>query len=133
MNRRLYLRLALAASIAAALAPGRAAACGVCVEDKVAATYDHAVVTRATDRGQVVVFAEVKGGGTAASRAAAARRAAARVRGIDPGSVRVSTQPSAGLSFALDARASTPVQALEAVQRAAGLPGLELALLEVMR
>ncbi|MBC8021534.1 MAG: hypothetical protein H7Y14_00325, partial [Burkholderiales bacterium] len=35
-----------------------ALACGICLEDKVAATYDHGMVMRATSRGQVVVFAE---------------------------------------------------------------------------
>ena len=36
-------------------------ACGVCDEDKVAATYDHAVVRRANLQGRVMVFCEVRG------------------------------------------------------------------------
>ena len=127
----LRARLALGACVAALLAPGTAAPCGVCIEDKVAATYDHAVVTRAVDRGQLMVFAEVRGGGTAAALTQAARRAAMGVRGIDRASVRVSEQP-AGLSFALDARARKPADALAEVQRAARVPGLELALLKVL-
>ena len=41
-----------------AATPIAAMACGVCVEDKVAATYDHALVRRALERHRVVVFAE---------------------------------------------------------------------------
>jgi hypothetical protein len=36
-------------------------ACGHCMEDKVAATYDHAVMTAAQRHGHVVVFAEIQG------------------------------------------------------------------------
>ena len=124
------MHLALAACVAALL-PAPASACGACIEDKVAATYDHAVVTRAVERGRVMVFAEVKGAGAAEALTRAARKAAIGTRGIDSTSVRISQQP-AGLSFALDARARKPVEALAAVQRAAGIAGLELALLKVL-
>lgn len=103
--------------------------CGYCVEDKVAATYDHAVVTKAIGKGRVVVFAEVSGGGSPAALAGAARRAAARVREVDPGSVRVSQAPVT-VSFAMSA-AISPQEALGAAERAAG--GIKLTLLSVMR
>ena len=54
------LSLLVAGSIA--IASGSAYACGACIEDKVAATYDHAVVTKATAKGQVVVFGTFDGG-----------------------------------------------------------------------
>ena len=38
-------------------APMTAIACGACVEDRVAATYDHAVMTQAVARHHVLVFA----------------------------------------------------------------------------
>ena len=44
-------RLAAAAGIALALNASAAIACGYCVEDKIASTYDHAVVTAALAAG----------------------------------------------------------------------------------
>jgi len=120
---------ALAAALAA-LAPA-AFACGVCVEDKVAATYDHGVITKALGRGHVVVFAEVKGKDSAASLTRAARKAALGVRGVDRASVRVAEQPTM-LSFALDGSVRTPAQALAAIERAAA-SRVKLDLLKVMR
>ena len=125
--------LALAAAAAAwTLAVASAHACGVCIDDKVAAAYDHEVVTRAVDRGQVVVFAEVRGRGTAADFVGAATKAAKRVPGVDGRSVRAAESPPS-LSFALDARVRSPAQALAAVEKGAHAVGLELALLKVMR
>jgi hypothetical protein len=123
--------LALAGCAAALLATPVAFACGVCVEDKVAAAYDHGVITRALDRGHVVVFAEVKGRDAAAALTRAARKAALGVRGVDRASVRVAEQP-AMLSFALDGKAGTPAEALAAMERAAA-SRVQLQLLKVMR
>jgi hypothetical protein len=123
---------ASAAAWALALAAPAANACGVCIDDKVAAAYDHAVLEQARARGQVVVFAEVRGRGTAAHFVGAARKAAARVRGVAPGSVRVADAPAA-LSFALDAGVLSPDRALAAVEKGAVASGVRLALLKVMR
>jgi hypothetical protein len=49
------------ALIALLLVAGPAAACGYCVEDKIAATYDHAVITRALAQKHYVVFLHVDG------------------------------------------------------------------------
>lgn len=106
-----------------------ASACGVCVDDKVAAAYDHAVVTEAIARRHVVVFAELRGAGTLEALASKARAAAGKVRGVDRASVRAAASPAA-LSFALDPAVATPQAALAAVGRAA--PGLQLTLLRVM-
>ena len=114
----------------AAFAPA-AFACGVCVEDKVAAAYDHGVITKALDRGHVVVFAEVKGTDSAAAMTQSARKAAAAVRGVDRASVRVAEQPTV-VSFALDGGVRTPAQALAAMERAAA-SRVKLDLLKVMR
>ena len=114
-----------------ALAGANAVACGVCIEDKVAATYDHAVIERAVGAGRVVVFAEVRSPQPAKDAVRAARRGASGVRGVDPASVRGAEEPAA-LSFSLDARVRTPAQALVAAQAAARSPGLELRLLKVL-
>jgi hypothetical protein len=127
--RRLAATFACAA---AALGAAAAQACGVCIDDKVAAAYDHGVVTRAAERGQVVVFAEVRGAGTAASLVGAARKAAARVPGVVAASVRGAEAP-ATLSFALDPRVRSPEAALAAVERGAPAAAVRLELLKVMR
>ncbi len=90
-------------------------ACGVCVEDKVAATYDHGVLQRASARGHLVVYCGVTG----RTDAARLRRAAAQVRGLDRDSLRVSVEPAA-VSFALDPAQQSARSAVAALQR--GLP-----------
>jgi hypothetical protein len=107
-----------------ALAPA-AWACGVCVEDKMAATYDHEVVVRAAAKGRAMVFCEIAG----PLDVRQVRNAARNVRGIDAASVRVSSQPPA-VSFALDAKQS-PQAAVSAMQR--GIPsGTHVAVVKVI-
>jgi len=114
-----------AALLLALAAP--AFACGVCAEDKIAATYDHASVREALARGRVVVYCEVAG----LPDVQRARQAAARVRGVDARSVRVSAQPSA-VSFVLDPKQQSAQAAVLALQ--AALPaGAKLAILKVER
>lgn len=131
--RRVARTQLAAAALAAALAAFTPAAfaCGICVEDKVAATYDHGVITKALGRGHVVVFAEVKGSDNAATLTRAARKAALGVRGVDRATVRVAEQPTV-VSFALDGSLRTPIQALAAMERAAA-SRVKLDLLKVMR
>ena len=105
-------------------------ACGVCIDDKVAATYDHALVATALARRQVVVYAEVKGAGEAGARTRTALTAAAKVRGIDARTLRASREP-ATISFALDEDVANPAAALAAVQRHAS--GTRIELLKVLR
>ena len=107
-------------------------ACGVCIEDRIAATYDHAVVTRAAARHHVVVFAAVEGPGVPSEASLGLRKAAARMKGVDRGTVRAADSPRA-LSFALDPRASTPDAALAAITRAPGVANVRLSLIRVMR
>jgi hypothetical protein len=121
----------IGAALALALAVPAALACGACIEDKVAATYDFAVVERAQSDHRVVVFAEIRGDQDAAKLERAAASAAKRTRGIDPASVRSAHAPLA-LSFALDG-GIVPEAALSKVAKAAKMPGLELEVVRVMR
>ena len=104
----------------AAIAPAASLACGACVEDKVAATYDHAVVEHAAASGDVMVFCEVIG----PLDAQHLKQAMSRVHGVRPQSVRVSTQPPA-MSFAVDRKARSPQDAVGAAQRSL-VPGTRL-------
>jgi hypothetical protein len=87
--------------------------CGACIEDKVAATYDHAVVLRASASGDVMVFCEVVGPLDAARLKAVVRG----VRGVKRRSVRVSARLAA-LSFAFHPEDRSPQAAVELMQHA---------------
>ena len=128
MNAR---RKVFALAFLAAFAAGEAAACGLCIDDKVAAAYDHAVATHAHERGQVMVYAEPGGVGDPAAAMMRIAAAAAHVRGIDPASVRASSAP-ASIGFALDTRVQPPERALEALAAASKVKGLTFATLRVV-
>ena len=107
-------RAILALALLAALAPGASRACGACVEDKVAAAYDHAVVQGAAARGDVVVFCEVQG----SADVQRLKRSTQRLRGVRPDSVRASAEPPS-LSFVVDPKLRSPQAAVAAAERAA--------------
>ena len=104
--------------------------CGACVEDQIAATYDHAVMTQAVARHHVVVFAAVERRGSSKFDMRELSRAAAASKGVVAGSVRVSGEPSA-LSFALDATARRPEQTLADIEARLRATGVKLSLLRV--
>ena len=118
-------------AVLAALAAGGASACGVCIDDKVAAAYDHAVVTRAHEQGRVVVFAEPSMARDAPLAMRRVAERAGRVRGIDAATVRTSAAPAA-ISFVLDPRVASPDRALAALAAAAHVPGLRLHTLRIL-
>ena len=109
-------------------------ACGHCIEDKVAATYDYAVLTRAARSGHVVVFAEIRGPAAGADPALKAfiARALASTPGIDAGTVRVSLDPPAA-SFACDPARHAPNALLASVNLRVATRGLRLAVIEIDR
>ena len=77
-----------------------ALACGYCVEDKIAAAYDHAVIVRAIDGRHKVAFLSVEGA-PAKSQERTLARAVESTEGVDRGTVRVSLEGGA-VSFAFD-------------------------------
>ncbi|MDQ8036178.1 MAG: hypothetical protein REI12_02065 [Pedobacter sp.] len=97
-------------SVLLLLAPMTALACGACIEDKMAATYDYDAVQKAHAQKRTVVFCDVQ------DRIAPEklRQAVASTRGIDPGSIRISSEPAA-LSFALDTRTQSPAAAVASI------------------
>lgn len=111
--------------------PGSSLACGVCVEDKVAATYDHAVVMRAGALHHLIVFGEIGGAVNIKGVTASIPAAAKRVQGIDRGTVRTSASPPA-FSFALDPSAQSPDSAMAELQKRLRTQGVKLSVLRVM-
>ncbi|HJY77288.1 MAG TPA: hypothetical protein VKE95_11685 [Burkholderiales bacterium] len=88
----------LVAALCLILLQGTAIACGYCVEDKIAATYDHAVVTKALAEKHQVAFFHLEGGAPGGKIEAAAYAA-----GADRSSVRVSAD-ALTLALAFDPR-----------------------------
>lgn len=117
----------------ALMLPAQAAlACGFCIEDKIAAVYDHRVVMQALAQKHHLAFFGLDG--RLAGSAAEARnleRIVATAFGVDPGSVRVSVE-SAALSVAFDP-AAVPFGTLNrSVQKKLAPRGLALLPLRVM-
>ena len=106
-------------------------ACGACDEDKVAATYDHAVVDRAVAKHYQVVFVAIDGSRSAAESKRRVAAASSKVRGVVTGTLRTSLAPTA-FSFALD-RQQTPEAAVSDFRRILGDEAIRLTLLRVMR
>jgi hypothetical protein len=103
MNRLIH-GLARAAVLLAALHASAAFACGYCVEDKVAAVYDHAVAMQAFSQKHQVAFFGIDGPLIVNDASRREIEALAKsVAGLDQGSVRVSVE-SAALSVAFDPR-----------------------------
>ena len=119
----------LAALLLAAV-PAACLACGVCIEDKVAATYDHAIVTRALAQHRPVVFAAIDARQAAPRAVAAVRTAATRVSGVELVTVRTSTDPLA-VSFVVNGTDRTPEQVLADLGRNAS--GVKLTMIRVLR
>jgi len=119
------------AALAVAL-PGIAHACGACIEDKVAATYNHAIVTRAAAKKQLVVFGGIEGANDAAKATARLLVAGHAIKGVQRGTIETSVAPPA-FSFALDPDVQTPEGATAELQRRLSTPGVRLTVIRVMR
>jgi hypothetical protein len=102
------------------LLPLPALGCGICIEDRIASCYDHAVVMRAKSSGQAVAFFGIGGD---IVRSAETRRRVERailaLPGVQAGTQRISLE-NAALSFAYDpARAAPEALARELARRLA--------------
>jgi hypothetical protein len=88
------IRVAIAVTVA--WGPPAVLACGHCVEDRIAAVYDHALVQRAAATGhRIAYFAWDTKGAHDPALMARIVQAAASAPGVIAGSVRVSAQPEA--------------------------------------
>ncbi len=111
--------------------PVDAMACGLCIEDKMAATYDHAMVMQAYSQGHSVAFVDMQ---TVANIDEALTKKIVRTleaaTAVDRGSVRVSIDPATA-SFAFDAHKVAVEDILTTVNR--GLtPQMELVLIRTV-
>lgn len=104
-------------------------ACGVCIEDKMALTYDHAVAQQTFARGDVLVFCELTGRVNTADLQKIIDKTR-RLPGVQKNSVRTSSQPVT-LSFALNPAIQPAATAIHTLQRT--MPeGINIVLLNIM-
>jgi hypothetical protein len=128
-KRSLYGAMVIAMALAAAISPS-SWACGACVEDAIAATYDHATIRAAIAKRQQVVFVSIEGGDPA--RVVRVLGAAARkVRGVQAGTLRTAVSPPA-FSFAL-AAGESPDTAVSAFGRLVADQHVRLTVIRIMR
>ena len=106
-------------------------ACGVCIEDRVAATYDYNIVMTAIAKHHLVVFGQIEGVVDMQAATAKIAATAPRVRGVDRSTVRTSVSPPA-VSVALDPGVQAPAAALGAIQKRVRMQGVKLSILRVV-
>lgn len=107
-------------------------ACGICIDDKIASCYDHAVVTQAKAKGNAVAFFAIQGD---IVRSRETRDAVLRAIASLPGVVRASGRVSlenAALSFAFDPARTTSDAARDALGRRLAAKGLGVSLLRTL-
>jgi hypothetical protein len=106
-------------------------ACGACVEDRIAATYDYATINAAIAKHQQVVFVAVDGPISAKLIDTRIVAAASKVRGVQTGTLRTSLSPQA-FSFVLDPEYE-PKVAVAGFRKAVRDASVRLTLLRVVR
>ena len=120
-----------AALLLASLFCSTALACGVCVEDKIAAVYDHAAIHRALAAKRTVVFFHIDGKLVADARTKRSIAEIARATpGVDAASVRVSCE-LASMALAFDGRRTNLVKVQESLEKRLSAQGLSLLAMQV--
>lgn len=109
-----------------------AKACGYCIEDKIAAVYDHAVVTRATTQKHQVVFFALEGEIPTGEKSRRTLEAVVEsIAGVDKDSARVSVE-GASLSAAFDPQRTSFATMERSLRRKLAPRGLSVAIMRVM-
>jgi len=119
------------AALLALLVSSQALACGVCVEDKIAAVYDHAAVHQALAAKRTVVFFHIDGKLVADERTKRSISSIARATpGVDAASVRVSCE-LASLALAFDGKRTNLVKVQQSLEKRLSAQGLSLLAMQV--
>lgn len=122
---------AWAAALCLALGSSAALACGYCVEDRIAAVYDHALLQRTLARGHQMAFFAWDGPITHNEAARLKLLALGEATpGVDKGSVRVSMEPAA-LAVAFDPQSADGKNMAKALQKK--LAGMKLSITPLMQ
>jgi hypothetical protein len=119
------------AAMAFALGSASALACGYCIEDRVAAVYDQALVDGALARRHEVAFLGIEARAVDAGVARAARGVLERVRGVDKGSARARAE-NAAIALTFDPSVTSLDKVVEAANRPLAGRGVTLSALRVI-
>lgn len=123
----------LAAALLTLALPLTAAACGVCIEDKVAATYDFEVIGKATKNDHQVLFFDIAGPlALAPQNRQAIADAVAKIQGVERGSVRVSLEPAA-MSMVVDGKRIAAAEMQRRIEQKLAGQQLRLKLLKTIK
>lgn len=129
-TRAMALCITIAIALTIALGSAPAMACGYCVEDRIAAVYDHALLQRTlANRHQIAFFAwegPVTRGAAARLKVLALGEA---TPGVDKGSVRVSMEPAA-VAVAFDPNSINGKNIQKALQKTLGSMKLSIIFLQ---
>lgn len=125
--KRMAMLLVLGAAFAL---PREAVSCGVCVEDRVAATYDHSLVRDAIARHRLIVFVALDGPDAARVGKRLVAAGAAQ-KPVQRGSVRYAASPAA-FSFVL-AEDVAPEAAIGGFRNAVAGTQVTMTIVRVMR
>lgn len=132
IDMRCLPALKLACTVLLTVQVSAALACGHCVEDKIAAVYDHAIIMEAMANKHQVAFFAIDGPAPPdAGTQVAIRRVISKGRGVDPGSGRISFE-SASLSVAFDPRRTSFPVIQRNLERGLAPHRLSLMLLRIM-
>lgn len=104
--------------LACSLLPfGSALACGHCIEDKIAAVYDHASIARAYTQKHAVVYLGFDSA-VALNQVVATeiKTQAQKIRGVDPDSVRVSLE-SGSLAVSFDPQRISYMRLIQTLEK----------------
>lgn len=109
-----------------------AVACGICIDDKVASCYDHAVVAMAKASGHEVAFFAIDGSLPRGTEVRAQVLSAVEgTPGVQRGTARVSLE-NAALSFAYDPRRAKQSLIVSGIEKKLYARGLSLRFLRAM-
>lgn len=123
-------RFAVAAALFVLQQP-QALACGYCIEDQMAAVYDHAAVVQAFDKAHQVAFFHIEGTLAPEILGREIPALAAATTGVDRESVRISTDPAA-FALAFDPQRTSVETIQTQLQRRLAPYQVSLELLKVM-
>jgi hypothetical protein len=104
-----------------------ALACGYCVEDKIAAVYDHAALTQARAQKHVTVYFAIDG--AIRDSAPSLKKIVEGTKGVEKGSARVSVEAQA-LAVSFDPRRTALPAVQSGLEKTLKPRGLELLLLD---
>jgi hypothetical protein len=128
---RTAAKLAGLAGLVIAVAATPALGCGHCVEDRIAAVYDHGAIARALEQHHRIAFFSIEGPLTAGKEPQRAIAGALRsMKGVDAASLRVSAE-SAALSLSYDGKLTSSNRIADVLNRKLAAHGLSVSTIEL--